>query len=112
MTDLQLCKSGGSTQKTLWQLCQLVVFKIPGEFRDETGVREYTLSFEIYMPPPPPLYNVSMFLYTCPFHAAGTYACLTITATIDFVLTSYRLLCFQAAMTTTGACSGNEARST
>ncbi len=112
MSDLQKFELGGSTQKSLWQLCQLVACKIPGEFRDETGERGCTISFEIYMLPPPALYNVSMFLYTCPFHAAGTYACLTITATVDFVLTSYRLSCFHAAMTTTGACSGNEARST
>ncbi len=29
-TDLQVCEFGGSIQKTFWQLCQLVVAKIPG----------------------------------------------------------------------------------
>ncbi len=38
MSDLQLYELGGSIQKTLWQLCQLVVAEIPGEFRDQTGV--------------------------------------------------------------------------
>ncbi len=42
MSDLQKCETGGSTQKSLWQLCQLVVLEIPGEFRDETGVRGCT----------------------------------------------------------------------
>ncbi len=38
-TDLQLCELGGSIQKTFWQLCQLVAVNIPGELRDQTGVR-------------------------------------------------------------------------
>ncbi len=31
MTDLQTLELGGSTQKTLWQLCQLVILELPGE---------------------------------------------------------------------------------
>ncbi len=42
MSDLQMCELGGSTQKSLWQLYQVVVWEIPGEFRDETGVRGCT----------------------------------------------------------------------
>ncbi len=38
MTDLQMCELGGSIQKTLWQLCQLVFEETPGELRDKTGV--------------------------------------------------------------------------
>ncbi len=37
MTDLQILELGGSTQKSLWQLCQLVVVEIPGELRDQTN---------------------------------------------------------------------------
>ncbi len=33
MTDLQMRELGGSTQKTLWQLCQLVLAETPGELR-------------------------------------------------------------------------------
>ncbi len=33
MTDLQGIQFGGSTEKTLWQLCQLVVAKITGQLR-------------------------------------------------------------------------------
>ncbi len=47
-----------------------------------------TMSFGIYTPPPLSLYNVSMFLYTRPFLAAGTFASLTLTVAVDFVLTS------------------------
>ncbi len=43
MSDLQILEWGGSTQKTICQLCQLVVAEIPWEFRHQTGVRGYTL---------------------------------------------------------------------
>ncbi len=36
--DLQLLELGGSTQKTLRQLSQLVVVEESGEWRDQTGV--------------------------------------------------------------------------
>ncbi len=36
---LQLLELCGCTKKTLWQLCQLVAAKIPGEVRDQAGVR-------------------------------------------------------------------------
>ncbi len=38
MTDLQDLEIGGSTEKTLWQHCQLVIVENPGEMRDKTGV--------------------------------------------------------------------------
>ncbi len=38
MTDLQNLELGGSTQKTLWQLSQLVVIAKPGGWKDQTGV--------------------------------------------------------------------------
>ncbi len=38
MTNLQMCEMGGSIQKTLWQLCQLVFEETPGELRDKMGV--------------------------------------------------------------------------
>ncbi len=43
ITDLHISELGGSPQKTLWQLCQLVVAEMPGELRHQTGVRGYTL---------------------------------------------------------------------
>ncbi len=38
MKDLQECELCGSTQKTLWQLCQLVARDIPGELRDQNNM--------------------------------------------------------------------------
>ncbi len=40
MTDLQVCEFGGSTEKTLWQFCQLVIGEEPGQLRDHTGIQE------------------------------------------------------------------------
>ncbi len=37
-SDLQTLELGGSTQKTLWQLCQVVVVEQPGGSRDQTEV--------------------------------------------------------------------------
>ncbi len=39
MTDLQIVELGGGTEKTLWQLCQLIVVEIPGEVRDHRSVK-------------------------------------------------------------------------
>ncbi len=39
MTDLQNMELGGGTQKTLWQLCQLVAVEIPGEVKDDRSVK-------------------------------------------------------------------------
>ncbi len=38
MTDLQVIQFGGSTEKTFWQLCQLVELETPGEMREQTEV--------------------------------------------------------------------------
>ncbi len=47
------------------------------------------LNIRTYMPPPPLYIKCQCFCtYTCPFHAAGTYACLTLIAAVEFVLTS------------------------
>ncbi len=43
MTDLQNMELGGGTQKTLWQLRQLVVEERPGEVRDHRSVKPYIM---------------------------------------------------------------------
>ncbi len=41
--DLQAAQLGGSTEKTLWQICQLVVGDLPGE-KQVWGIIQFTKS--------------------------------------------------------------------